>query len=249
VTQAEPRVREEVRGDKLPGRGAGTISIHVAASESAHFALRVDVRSGDWIAVDETRLYRCPDKAHLERHMRDLVRAQRQVTWRRYLVVEYEAEGPGTFAHRKRYERGEERGDRHGGIGSIRLDWTVVDVSDSICNPGQGKPRRKDRLVYERSLRTDPDGSAGPDEHYGPEGWLRDDKLPEGAVPFTPERYRLLVEIRRALGELDRRLARLFDADDPDQLAAQIDRAASLAGFTERLLPSGDPQENRDDDH
>lgn len=217
----------------LPGRKSGEIVVRVAQGEHATFPLRVDVTAGRWFVVVGDTTYGCTDKATLERHVRDLMIAQRTVKWTRYLVIDYEAETPGSFTHRKRFGTGWAARDGDHEVGGLRLDWKVIDISDPIQHPGQSKPRRKERQVY-----GDPCDEDADEERYGQEGWMHDDALPDGAVLHTPARAALLVEVRRALGRLDAKLAEVLTGD-ASKLGAQLDRAVLSAGIA-GLLSSGD---------
>lgn len=225
--------------------------VQIAQSEAATFELRVDVEAGDWIVVMESEIYRSADKETLHRYVRDLLKSQRAVTWTRYLVIDYEAEGPGNFGSRRRYSAADER---YREIASISLDWEVWDYSDPIQHPGQSKPRIKSREVFIRDREpSDDDGIAGrvwtndgdlPNEHYGTEGWLHGDAIPSGAVLYTAERYALLREIRAAMARLDARLADLFRGATPAELAAKLDRAGLAAGISGLLAaPKGSESE------
>jgi hypothetical protein len=244
-----PGVVDTVRPAKLPGRKAGELRVDVTrgGSESARFELRIDVAKGDWIAVADDMIYRSPDKAELERYLKDMVRRQRRITWTRYLVIDYEAEGPGEFGARPRYEPGAPRDGRgrsgyliRHGIAGIRLDWKVIDISDPIQHPGQSKPRRKMREVTGERINPDPNAPKSDeyDDSYRNDGWERVDKLSVDRVLYTPERHQLLLEIRRAFGEIDAKLSAMFYAEDTEQLGTKLDLRI-MAGLA-NVLPPGD---------
>lgn len=234
-------VTESHRGPRLPGRKAGSLRIRVAQSEYATFELRVDIERGDWIVAIGDSLYRCADKAKLEGYVEKLLQLQRAVTWTRYLVIDYEAEGPGDFGNRRRYAPDDKRRDRDVEVAAIRLDWEVWDYSDPIQHPGQTIPRRKSRevFIHERKAAEleEDEGIVWsnrdelPDEYYSTEGWLHDNKIPDGAVVFTPDRHALLRSIRAAMGRLDGKLVAVFNAGTPAELAAKLDRAGLAAGI------------------
>lgn len=229
----------------MPGKKAGQLEIHVARSEMARLELRVDTKSGEWICVVDQLMYVSTDKAELERHVRDLLRSKRSITWTRYIVIDYEAEGPGGFSQRRRYDAGTRPLHARHEIAGIRLDWEIMDYSDPIQHPGQSNPRRKYRDVYESSVDSDPNVPSD-DDSYGLESWAREDKIPSGAIVYTPQRYALLKEIRRAMGELDAKLATLF-AGGQSQVAAAMDRI-SLASGMAGLLAAPNQGEGDDDE-
>lgn len=221
---ARPKVTEAPRYKKLPGKKAGEMAVGVTGNEVARFELRVDTQAGTWIVVATDMMYTCSDKAILQSYMRELLRAQRKLNWTRYIVIDYEAEGPGSFGSRKRFTRKNREGGDYE-VAGIRLDWEVFDISDPVKHPGQTKAMRKQRKVLSRGLVLDPNASNDADHDpigYGYESWMRDDELPKGSVSFTSERHALLVEVRKALGQLDSRLAGVF-ASTGEALALRID--------------------------
>ncbi len=255
---------------KLPGKKAGRLALSLARDGYAEVELRVDTDHGLWIACEDGMMHVARDRERLKQHLKHLIESRRDVQWTRYIVVDYEAETPGGFTNRRTIE-GDRSGDGSGGrsgggvkVGSIRLDWQVVDFSGPVSLPGRS-PDRKQRRVL-RDFDSDPnavpgtargDGGADGDDdrddkmvesvdedgrvthgpRYAREEWLHyvDNKLPSGAIPYTRDRLGVLVEIRRALGRLDAMLADMLDTASG---GARLDAAAGrLAGIIGLALP------------
>lgn len=232
---SDDKVKEQVAGSRLPGRKSGTLVVYVTDNEPARFDLRVDAEAGTFIVVYGGLLYIAATRKALERHMVELMREQRRLTWTRYIVIDYEAKR-GTFGSGHTYSLGQNRPGDDPEISSLSLTWEVLDYSTAVQQPGQTKSRTKTRRVYHTDVATDPNDPEYCIESSHQETWNYDDKLPTGAVPYTAERHALLVDIRAALGKLDGRLNALFTGS-PDELAIQLDTSSGA-----RLLTAGDDE-------
>lgn len=231
-------VKTQVAGSRLPGRKSGSLVVYVTDNEPARFELRVDTEAGDFIVVHDGIVYIAKTRKALEQHLLELVRAERKLTWTRYIVIDYEARA-GTFGSGRSYELGRKRPDDPE-ISSLSLMWDVEDYSTAVQQPGQTRARTKTRRVYHTEMATDPNDPEYCLDNSHNESWSYDDKLPRGAVLYTPERLALLEEIRTALGKLDARLNEMFSGA-PQAIAERIDKAIEQRG--DRLLGPGSDDE------
>lgn len=216
------------RNGKLPGRKAGKLAIRIAHGkqhEIGYLDMRVNVDDGLFIAIDGDLYFESTSKEELKKYMEARAKANRQVVWSRYIVISYEAEGPGEFASRHRLKLTDRIEANDEGlidaVGLIKLDWEIVDISEPIAVPG-ASTRRKSRDVWR-------------DGQTGREDWLYDDKLPALAIPYSDAALEALKHMRHGLGSIHMTLARLFSGS-PQEVAAR------LAAPNVRLLAEGDSE-------
>jgi hypothetical protein len=213
---------------KPPGRKAGelTVSLDIhGLNRRARFPLRFDLEKGDFIAIHGDRMFVSKTRKALEDHMRKVAEETVNLAWKRYIAIEYVARvPPDPDAHWTSDENLEPNDDRKKrDVYGISLEWTVVELSDPFTTVGSDKPIRIQRKVHD-------DGDVGHESQTCVE-------LPAGLVPFSPERLETLRAIRRALTELDRRMASLF-AGSPETVAKQLGAIAASGQIT-ALMESG----------
>lgn len=246
-----------VKLDRVTGRSNGVLRYQ----EKAHFdvELRLDSK-GTFHAAHGGRWFSA--KTQLELH--DLVKGSFDstvdVTWERYLVVDYTATAKPLITGSSRTEscwsdnysikddrqklKGDPTTDRRSrsphAITGISLEWEVVDYSSPYHPPEEPeKTVRMKRELGTHKVRNDEGDDTDVYElvPYDPRE-MDNDALPKGAVVWTAEREALLVGIRDALGKLDAKLVALFRGE-PDELASKIDRAHGAAGIL-HLTERGD---------
>jgi hypothetical protein len=239
---------------KPPGKKVGKLVVALFRKESScrdsvDLELRLDVSTGTFHAAWEGQWYGAKTHDDLADQIRRVVAEEPDVTWTRYLVIDYEArswalEGDSGRPELSRCEtlsldddrtamtRDHEDGPR--AVASIRLHWQLYEISSPYPKPGD--KRRTVRMFRDVRCELNPDegGRGAYREVVGHAEEQDDDRIPPGAVPWTAEREAILRDVLAGIGRLDARLVALFRGD-PAQLAGRLD-----ATTASRLLPPQD---------
>lgn len=222
---------------KVPGKKSGKLSVFITHSETGAYDLKIDADRGVFIAIDGDHYFEASTKDELTRFMSARARASRQITWKRYIVIKYEADGPGDFGNRRRLGQKDKIEPNVEGliddVGGVRLDWEIADYSDPITVPGQTCARIKVRHVFE--------ARGSEERQVGHERWHFEGKLPPGAIPFSEEALTTLKRLRHGLGTIHLAINALL-VGTPEEIAARLADPGS-----QRLLGSGPEGSNQDD--
>lgn len=227
------------------GKVVGKLDVKIARPERRGSPIHIEVEyrlssSGNFSAEYEGKRYQSDTKAELVNLIRAAVDKTVDVTWQRYLVIDYTATAyasdgdsgrplhHGSYSDLKISDDRAALSDRSDQrlITGIDLHWTVYDISSPYALP-DGKSVRMRRYVTMQIARNDDDDAPlAYEEYIGRPVEDDDDELPAGAVLWTAEREALLREVLRALGMLDARMVEMFRGDCHD-LAAKLDAATA----------------------
>lgn len=175
---------------------------------TASFVLRLDSRTGDFVAEHGDVQYVSKSRDALQAKMDEVARVTFDLKWSRYLLVDYKAEVP----YKDHWSStttldidAPRRADS--AVYGIKLSWDVVEYSDAIQLPGQGERFMK-REVGDDGV------TCGAQETVA--------ELPDGLVPYSKERVDTLRRIRAALADVDAKMVKLFRGT-PTQVARALD--------------------------
>lgn len=227
------------------GKKIGMITVPlknpVRNRHSTELELRCDTRTGVFAVELEGRWYTDKDLEALRKKLSEAISLTAEIEWTRYIVVHYDArvrdvesfgQSWGSSEHwspehdrtklagveradwariKKKNPDAERWEEEPKVVVGISLCWSVVEYSAPFTPPGKDKPVRLSRHVDMRTLKAS--------EIIEQE---RDDKLPEGAMLFSPQRLRYLESLRDALTNIDAKLAAMF-AGDLVQIGTRVD--------------------------
>jgi hypothetical protein len=239
---------------KPPGKKVGVLRVDLQREGARHdqksveVELRLSVQSGTFHARYEGQWYEARTKDELADQIRQIASKTADLSWTRYLVVEYTAraypldgdsgrpaggrhrtleldEDRATLAQDTEAEAWSDRASAHV-ITSVDLHWRVCELSDPYPLPEDKRKKvRMRREVDSQLADREEEGKETYQEVVGDPSEQDDDLLPAGAVPWTAEREALLREVLAMLGQLDARMVELFRGG-PDELARRLDAAA-----------------------
>lgn len=210
--------------------------------------LRLDQR-GWFYATYAGVEYKAQTKATLEATLSNAVKKNLDLVWDRYLVIHYKADAHSLVKngrHARQYgqvisfgpddprtnpltERRRNLVDADDtavplAITSIELTWEIVEISRPYSVPEQKGQIRARRHVFLGDPNADDE--ADREDTFGDPREEENDRLPPGAVLYTPEREALLLSIVEGLRILDSKLASLFSGD-ADALAQKLATAST----------------------
>jgi hypothetical protein len=227
---------ERTMSKKLRGRKAGKMEIKIpgpdgGSSTRLDVEIRIDVEKGDVLCEVDAQLYTADTIDELKKLVADALAASQRVTWKRYLLIDYSAQVKPRPSRTTWYHGSETVGldadnqpEPDAETYGVTLRWREAYLSSPFVAPGDDKPHRLEARVNEH------DGSRGstlPDR--------KSEKIPRGAILWSPERLAFLEELRGKLGHLDRRMRQVF-VGERDEVEANIDRL----GVGQQFLLAGE---------
>lgn len=211
---------------RAEGKKVGQLVVE-AGETKGKFDLRLDIHRSEFLCVHQGVTYKAGTVDALRDVMRKVVTEESRITWTRYIEIEYSSSGPD---HRYSSDRKDldERAPSY--TKELRLDWEVVEYSNPHIPVGDDD---EDMVVLEREVGSDGKPGDVKRRHrvVTGRGRHRDTnsfKIPAHAVPFTPERLELLVQLRNALTHVDRKLRGFFGSTAETIIAALDGGLASL---------------------
>jgi hypothetical protein len=199
--------RRYYEGTRLPKK-VGVLEVHIGQGDVAKLDLRLDARTGKFLVVLEGEIYDSTERSELYEHVQKVLVSSRNLTWTRYLRVNYSAHVEHGGHHGRTWCGLDTRiSSRSRSADGVHLHYEVVDISDPISTPGYQHSRRKERTVHKF-------GVSG-------EKWTSL-TLPVGIISWTEERQAVLDRLLEMIGKLDAEMVRLF-VGTPEELGARLD--------------------------
>lgn len=188
------------------------------------FVLRLDSKTGDFIAEHGDTWYVSKSRDALKARMDLVAKVTLDLKWTRYIEISYMAQRHKNDDDTRYWSWSDrdmgidDKRSKHDRIFSLSLKWRVVEYSNAVELPGdpEGKRYMKRNVI---------DGKPSENEES-------ERRMPDGLVPYTEEREAFLKAIVGTFKSIDSKLVELFRGK-PEDIAGKLDAASGLPLLTD----------------